>query len=160
MKCYETLLILRPTLDKDAVEAAVSKIGEVVTKEHGEVVRTDHWGKRKLAYPIKKEVLGYYCLFYYKGEGKIVSKLEAFLKISDPVIRYMTTALEPEQLDRVVPQPSELRPLDEEGAPSFSRSSEGEGRGSVHAEVEEGPVADPDDASDDESEPLSDDENA
>ena len=159
MKCYETMLILRPTLDKDAVEAAVAKIGEMVTKEKGEVVRTDHWGKRKLAYPIKKEVIGYYCLLYFKGEGKEVGKLEAALKIFDPVIRFMTIQIEPEQLDRVVPQPSELRPLDEEGAVSYSRAPESEDRGVVPEPAEES-LAEAEEPGEEDVEPLADEENA
>ena len=59
---YETLFVLKPELEEEAIKANVDKFSEIITKGGGEIVSVDEWGKKKLAYPILDRTEGYYVL--------------------------------------------------------------------------------------------------
>ena len=68
----------------------------VVGQYRGEVVLTEDWGKRKLAYPIHKESRGHYTYIVYTGSGDIVHEIERNLRLHDHVLRFLTVNLEDE----------------------------------------------------------------
>ncbi|MHB1653236.1 MAG: 30S ribosomal protein S6 [Desulfitobacteriaceae bacterium] len=94
MKAYENLYIIRPTLDDEAIVAAVDKFSAVVTNNGGEIVTVDKWGKRRLAYEIEDHREGFYVLMNFNGEARTAQELERMMKISDDVLRYLTTKKE------------------------------------------------------------------
>ncbi len=89
MRKYESLYILRPDLDEEATKALVERFSNVVTEQGGEVTNLDEWGKRKLAYPIKKHREGYYVLMNFNAEADVPRELERIFKITDGVLRYI-----------------------------------------------------------------------
>lgn len=91
MKDYEVLYIIRPDLEEDALKAAVEKFSEVINNNGGQDLKVDEWGKRRLAYEVKKFNEGYYVLMNFQGEPRTVDELERLMKISDDVIRFLTT---------------------------------------------------------------------
>lgn len=91
MKGYEVLYIIRPDLEEDEIKATVEKFAEVVNTNGGSDLKIDEWGKRRLAYEIKKFNEGYYVLMNFQGEARTVQELERVMKISDSVIRFLTT---------------------------------------------------------------------
>ncbi|CAA7599790.1 30S ribosomal protein S6 [rpsF] [Acididesulfobacillus acetoxydans] len=94
MKAYENLYIIRPDLDDEALAAAVDKFSAVVTNNGGENVTADKWGKRRLAYEIKDYREGFYVLMNFDGEARTAQELERMMKISDDVLRFLTTKKE------------------------------------------------------------------
>ncbi|UWG97246.1 30S ribosomal protein S6 [Dehalobacter sp. DCM] len=94
MQAYENMYIIRPDLDEEAVKANVDKFAEVVTANGGSDLKVDVWGKRRLAYEVKKFNEGVYVLMNFNGEARTVDELERLMKISDAVIRFMTTKKE------------------------------------------------------------------
>ena len=70
---------------------AVSKLIE----SHGKIIRVDRWGKRKLAYSIKKRTHGEYGVFYYEAETSLPSELEKRLRINENILRWLTVAENP-----------------------------------------------------------------
>jgi len=94
MQAYEILYIIRPDLDEEATAAAVDKFAAVVTNNGGEIVSTDKWGKRRLAYEIKDYREGYYVLMNFNGEAHAAQELERIMKISGDVLRFLTTSKE------------------------------------------------------------------
>ena len=68
MRDYEVLYILRPDMTEEEYTAAVEKFNALIQANGGEVVKTDIWGKRKLAYEIEKLREGYYVLVTFKAE--------------------------------------------------------------------------------------------
>ena len=94
MKAYEVLYIIRPDLEEEAVKAAVDKFSEVITANGGTDLKVDVWGKRRLAYEIKKFNEGYCVLMNFNSEAHAVKELERLMKISDDVIRFLTTKQE------------------------------------------------------------------
>jgi len=90
---YETTLITRSEMSDEALKALQARLAEVISSYEGEIVLTEDWGKRKLAYPIRKESRGHYNYFVYSGKGDIVHELERNLRLNDQVLRFLTVNL-------------------------------------------------------------------
>lgn len=89
MRTYETMFIVSPALEADAVDKIVAKFEELIKKMKGKVINTDRWGLRKLAYPILNLNEGHYVVMGFEGEPKTAAELNRVFKITDEVIRFM-----------------------------------------------------------------------
>jgi small subunit ribosomal protein S6 len=98
MNIYENIVILDSALSDEESEGAVTKIKELITGSGGEVLKVDMWGRRKLAYEIKKHKKGLYVLLLYKTPPATIKKLEDFFRVFDSVIKYMIIKLESKQI--------------------------------------------------------------
>ncbi len=96
---YETVFILTPVLSETQIKEAVEKFKKTLTDNGAELVHEEHWGLRKLAYTIQHKNTGYYQLFQYKADAKIVATLETDFKRDERVMRYLTTKLDKYALD-------------------------------------------------------------
>lgn len=94
MRAYEVLYIIRPDLDDETLATNVDKFAEVVTNNGGAELSVDKWGKRRLAYEINDFKDGTYILMNFNGEARTVQELERVMKISDNVLRFLTTRKE------------------------------------------------------------------
>jgi small subunit ribosomal protein S6 len=88
------MVILDPTLPEEDMKAAVAKVGDLVSAIKGKVTNVEEWGKRKLAYEIKRHQEGFYVVYKFDAGPESVSELERTLKISDPVLRFLVVRLE------------------------------------------------------------------
>lgn len=88
MRKYEILFIVRP-LDEEATNAVIEKFSKLIAANGGEIVKEDRWGKKRLAYEIKKETEGYYVLFYTNCEPSCVNECDRVMKITDEVLKHM-----------------------------------------------------------------------
>jgi len=98
---YENIIIMNAAISDEEAEAAVTKIKDLVTGQGGEVLKVDVWGRRKLAYEIKKQKKGLYVLLIFKAPSATVKKLEDFYKVSDTVLKYMVVKLEKKQVQEL-----------------------------------------------------------
>ncbi len=98
MNIYENIVILNAALPDEEINASLQKIKDLIVNSGGEVLKTDLWGRRKLAYEIKKQNKGMYTLLIFKTPPATVKKLEEFYKVFDPVIKYMVIKLGPKQI--------------------------------------------------------------
>ena len=80
-------------MTEEEYTAAVEKFNALIQANGGEVVKTDIWGKRKLAYEIEKLREGYYVLVTFKAEPELPQELERNFRIADSVLRYLVTRL-------------------------------------------------------------------
>jgi small subunit ribosomal protein S6 len=87
---YETIYILRFDVDADTAERVQGRIADAVEREHGKLVKVETWGRRRLAYPIRKHRRGVYVYVKYVGAGGLVAEIERNLKLQDAVVKYMT----------------------------------------------------------------------
>ncbi|WP_206811264.1 30S ribosomal protein S6 [Paradesulfitobacterium ferrireducens] len=94
MQAYEVLYIIRPDLDEEATAAEVDKYGEIVNNNGGSDLSIDKWGKRRLAYEINDYREGYYVLMNFNGEARTAQEVERIMKISDSIMRFLTTKKE------------------------------------------------------------------
>lgn len=95
-QAYETMVILSPGLTKEEADKLVDKYADVVKAQGGEVVKIERMGKRKLAYPMKKQAEGTYALIVFNAPGAVVAELERQLRLNDDVLKFQTLRQEPE----------------------------------------------------------------
>lgn len=88
MNQYEIAVLYHPDLEVD-LSKAEEKVTKIINSNGGKIVKTDNWGKRKLAYTIKKQEFGVYVFYTVDIPGEGVKKVESTLNITDEVIRYL-----------------------------------------------------------------------
>lgn len=88
MAQYEIAVLYHPDLEVDLTKAE-EKVTKIFTDNGGKVTGTDNWGKRKLAYPIKKQEHAVYVFYTVELPGEALRKLESTFNITDEVIRYL-----------------------------------------------------------------------
>jgi len=93
---YETTFITRAEMSDDGLKALQEKLNGVIGSYGGQVVLSEDWGKRKLAYPIQKETRAQYTYLVYTGKGEVVHEMERNLRLHDHVLRFLTVNLEDE----------------------------------------------------------------
>jgi small subunit ribosomal protein S6 len=91
LKEYELLFIVSPRVAADDVQGAIERVEGLVRESGGEVLGSDNWGRRRLAYPIKHYFEGTYVLLTLRMEPRAAAPLEASLIISEEVIRHLLT---------------------------------------------------------------------
>lgn len=94
MRTYEVVLIIHTDLDETATNEAVEKVKGWITTAGGTVSKVDSWGKRRLAYVIRKQRDGQYFLITADFPPAFTSELERNLRFLEPVIRFMITVVE------------------------------------------------------------------
>ena len=90
MNHYETVFIATAVLSDVQTKELFGKFQGVITENGGQIVSSEDWGLRKLAYPIQKKTTGFYYLIEFEGEGDLVEKLETQYRRDERVIRYLT----------------------------------------------------------------------
>ncbi len=88
MRKYETLFVLKPSLEETNRAALIEKFTGIINND-GKVVEVEEWGNRKLAYEIEKITEGYYVLVNFEANPELPKELERNFKISDDVMRYV-----------------------------------------------------------------------
>ena len=89
MRDYELVVILSPELAEEEVPAAIDRLSQLIADRGGEVTDINRWGRRKLAYPIKKQVEGNYLVTQVKLDPRRTTDIEAGLRISEEVLRHL-----------------------------------------------------------------------
>ena len=84
---YETIFILKPDVTNEVIGATNSKIRGVLEAGGGTLLKIENWGRRKLAYEVKKQLKGIYIFFRYLGNPGLVEEVERNLHLTDSVIR-------------------------------------------------------------------------
>lgn len=88
---YETLLIADPNFEKKDVTKLVEKSEATLAKTGAKISKITEWGRRRLAYEIRKQTEGYYILLEFEGEKDTSKKFGEFLKLQEEVLRSLTT---------------------------------------------------------------------
>jgi len=100
-RLYDLVFICRPDTPEEEVNKVVTTLEHVVAERGGKVEKIEKWGTRKLAYRVSKHREGFYVYLMLRGnQGEMIKELERRLKVSDPVIKYMTVRLD-EELKRL-----------------------------------------------------------
>jgi len=106
MNIYENIVILNASLPDEEIEAASGKIKDLIINSGGEILKADVWGRKKLAYEIKKQKKGFYLLLLFRAPSTTVRKLEDSYKVFDPVMKYMVLKLEKKQAEAALKPPA------------------------------------------------------
>jgi len=113
MRKYETIFILDPDLEEEQVQSAIEKVKGIITQTNGEIQKVEDWGKRKLAYEVKKKSKGHYILIHFLGTPALLSELERNFRVMDAVIKFQSVRLD-ERLASVSEGPLPEEPPEEE----------------------------------------------
>jgi small subunit ribosomal protein S6 len=91
---YELGFVIHPEVDQSDVTEAVDKVGQYVTAGGGEVTSVDVWGRRTLAYPIRKQKEGTYVFLHTQLDPQAIKELERRLKLDEEILRHLLIRLE------------------------------------------------------------------
>lgn len=89
MRDYELVLVIDPDLAGEDRKKQLTKVKKIVEDLKGKVSKTDDWGKKELAYPIKKKNLGYYFLLTIKLPPEAPSQVDQKLQLEEGILRYL-----------------------------------------------------------------------
>lgn len=97
MRTYEVIFIVRPDVPETEIDALAESLQQTVAGTGGGVDKMEKWGKRRLAYRVRGQREGYYVFFELHGTGDVVRELERRLKVSEPVIKYLSVGVDLER---------------------------------------------------------------
>lgn len=139
---YETTLVVDAHLSNEQIESAVEKYAKLITDNGGTIKLIDRWGKRRLAYEIKKKQYGFYVYIRFEAPGTLIKLMEREIKLDDFIIRHLTV---------IVPQSVVANEIFEPEKTSVSRESD-ETETSDEADDSDDSELDEEDADSDEDE--------
>ena len=108
MRDYELVVVLSPSLGDEGFPATIERISGVIQGNGGEIKNVDQWGRRRLAYPIKRNLEGYYAVTKFAAEPTAIRLLENNLDLAEDVLRHLVI-----KLDNIKPyrgKPGKVRP--------------------------------------------------
>jgi len=120
LRPYHSVLILKPDLDEGHVDQAVEKISGFIDRFGGKVHKLEKWGKKRLAYRVRKNKFGYYLNIYHGCDPLRIAELEKEFQLFDQIIKYLIIRLEEKDLERVMTRAAEA-------AAAVLEGEEGEG---------------------------------
>jgi small subunit ribosomal protein S6 len=94
---YDLIFILRPDTPEPDIDKVIATIEHTASEKGGKIEKTEKWGRKRMAYVVKRFREGYYVYMVLRSnQGEVVKELERRLKVSDPVIKYLTVRLDEE----------------------------------------------------------------
>jgi len=95
MRSYEALIAYHPDIGEAGIKDQLERVKQIIASNGGEVTQAVEWGLRDLSYRIKKQRRAFYTILVFNGDGATVAELERNLRITEIVLRYMTTQIDP-----------------------------------------------------------------
>jgi small subunit ribosomal protein S6 len=102
---YETLIIFDPRPTDEDIAALLTRLQETLKSLGGEVGKAESWGKRRLAYEIRKQREGTYAVIECKAEPAVIKEFERQLKLNEQVLRFLSTRVPVRKRARSAPKP-------------------------------------------------------
>ncbi len=96
-RTYELMFIVRPDMPEEEQDKLISTLESAVTSSGGTVQKVERMGKRRLAYTVRRFNDGIYILLVVEGAGGLIHELERRLRVTEPVIKFLTVRVDEEQ---------------------------------------------------------------
>lgn len=96
---YESAVIINAALDDEQIQALISRIKETIVNNGGEIRDFEDWGRKRLAFMVKKSKVGYYAIFRFNAPPSLVAKLERFYVLDEQFLRYLTIKLDSDAVE-------------------------------------------------------------
>jgi small subunit ribosomal protein S6 len=90
---YETLVIVHPDISDDELQELIDKFKNVISRNNGESLKVDKWGKRKLVYKIKGLSKGFFLVVYFLGNQDVLQEIDRLLRFNERILRYQTVKI-------------------------------------------------------------------
>lgn len=100
-RVYETAVIINAALDDPQIESVISQIRDTIVNNGGEIREIENWGRKRLAYMIKKSKVGYYLIIRFNASPNLISKLERSYQLDEHILRYLTVKLDADALEQI-----------------------------------------------------------
>jgi len=94
VRTYEVVFVAAPTLTAEELDGFITHVHGVVEGKNGKIVKVDNWGKRSLAYRIKRYRDGYYVVLTIEGDGPAIAELERRFRVTDYIIRFLSVRID------------------------------------------------------------------
>ena len=120
LRSYQSVLILKSDIEESRLDDVLEKIGGFIKSNGGAILKTEKWGKKRLAYRVKKSRFGIYLNLYHTLEPSGVVHLEKKYKLFDLIIKFMVVSLADDELERALGRKEEV-----EGEESGTISTKG-----------------------------------
>jgi small subunit ribosomal protein S6 len=111
LRSYQSVLILKPDIEEGRVAETLEKIEEFIKGNGGACLKVENWGKKRLAYRVKKNRFGIYLNLYHTLESAKVIELETKYKLYELIIKYMVLRLEDDELERALGKETEVEEI-------------------------------------------------
>ena len=108
MRFYECIFVVHPSVPEEEIDQITQLILDLINSNDGEVLKTEKWGKRKLAYEVKKERYGYYVYIYFKSLSPVLKLIDRRLNLHEKVIKHMTVNVDEKSPDELQPAPANI----------------------------------------------------
>jgi small subunit ribosomal protein S6 len=100
-RVYESAILINAALEDETIKSLVEKVKETITSNGGEILEVEDWGRKRLAYQVKKSKIGYYSIFRFNSLPDLIPKLERFYQLDESILRYLTITLSKEALEQI-----------------------------------------------------------
>jgi small subunit ribosomal protein S6 len=103
-RTYESVVLINAALEDEQIEVTLNKIQESITTHGGDIVELDKWGRKRLAYPVKKAKSGYYAIIRYNSTPDQIAVIERNFRLDENIYRYLTIVLDKFALEAIAKQ--------------------------------------------------------
>jgi small subunit ribosomal protein S6 len=100
-RVYESAVLINAALEDEQIQSIISHIKEIIVNSGGEIKDIEDWGRKRLAYMVKKSKIGYYVIFRLNAPPNIISKLERYYKLDESILRFLTISLSKNALEQI-----------------------------------------------------------
>ncbi|QQS36750.1 MAG: 30S ribosomal protein S6 [Ignavibacteriales bacterium] len=98
---YESAVLINAALDDEQIESIISRIKETIVNNGGEIREVENWGRKRLAYMVKKSKIGYYAIFRFNAPSNLLTKLERYYTLDEYILRYLTIKLDADAIEHL-----------------------------------------------------------
>lgn len=123
---YESAVVINATLEDAQIDSLINKIKEFITNNGGQITDFENWGRKRLAYPIEKNKIGYYAIFRFSAPTNILAKIERFYNLDENILRYLTIKLNKHAIEQIEKNKLQANSMKEETASVSENNSEAE----------------------------------
>jgi small subunit ribosomal protein S6 len=100
LKRYEGTIVIDGSLENEQVDTEVKKVEDLIQAQGGKILDVNRWGRKKLAYPIRKKGQGFYAVIQFEVDGSSISGLEHELELNETILRYLIIAVQKESAEK------------------------------------------------------------
>lgn len=100
-RVYESAVLINAALEDDTIKNLIDRIKETISTNGGEIIEIEDWGRKRLAYQVKKSKIGYYSIFRFNSPPDLVPKLERNYQLDENILRYLTVSLSKDALEQI-----------------------------------------------------------
>lgn len=98
---YESAILINAALDDEAIKNLIGRVKETITTNGGDILEIEDWGRKRLAYQVKKSKIGYYAIFRFNSLPDLIPKLERYYQLDESILRYLTITLSKDALEQI-----------------------------------------------------------